>query len=594
MSLSSSHQPPILTILYATETGNAQEYADRVARGCRRLPAQSRVFSMDKYPLEDLIHEHFIIFVVATAGTGKEPRTMTPLWKMLLRSDLPADFFEDHHYSVFGLGDTAYEKFCWPAKKLSRRLDSLGATEICPRGEGDSQHPLGTDGAFEPWLANLTASLAHILNVPGEIQAGSSTDDVPTSRITLRNATATDLDSARDPLLEDTDYHTFELLKNDRITAQDWSQDVRHIELRCEHDISYEPGDIASIHPEAPSDDVGSFLTTAGWANIADEPFHIVQLLKDQSLPDHLPPVSTLRTIFTRYLDINAVPKRSFFRLFRNFTSDDREKEKLDEFVSPEGADDLYDYTQRVRRTIREVVEEFRNTRIPKDYIFDLFPPLRPREFSIASSPKRHKNEVHLCVAIVQYRTKLKIPRRGVGTTFLASLQPGTILRIGITKGLLELPPDLHTPVICVGPGTGIAPMRALLEGRIHDGSIENTLYFGCRSAAKDQHYHTEWMDGAARGELVYRVACSRDGPEGVQRTYVQALIEEDANRVWRLVDEQRAWVYISGSSNKMPAGVRKAIENVARVEGGLGEDEAKEYVATMEKQGRLFEECWS
>lgn len=70
---------------------------------------------------------------------------MTPLWNMLLRSDLPPDLFDHIQFAVFGLGDTAYEKFCWPAKKLSRRLKSLGAEEICNRGEGDDQHPLGYD-----------------------------------------------------------------------------------------------------------------------------------------------------------------------------------------------------------------------------------------------------------------------------------------------------------------------------------------------------------------------------------------------------------------------------------------------------------------
>jgi len=89
------------------------------------------------------VSESVVIYIVSTSGTGKEPRTMTPMWRSLLRSDLPNDFFEDLHYAVFGLGDSSYEKFCWPAKKLSRRLERLGATAICPRAEGDTQHTLG-------------------------------------------------------------------------------------------------------------------------------------------------------------------------------------------------------------------------------------------------------------------------------------------------------------------------------------------------------------------------------------------------------------------------------------------------------------------
>lgn len=148
-----------LLILYATETGTAQETADRIARECRRVHFHCRVQSMDAYPpvggfpivvtwcsrpaQETLISEHLVIFVVSTTGWGAEPRAMTSLWNMLLRSDLPEDLFEDMDFCVFGLGDTAYEKFCWPAKKLSRRMQSLGGHEICSRGEGDEQHRLG-------------------------------------------------------------------------------------------------------------------------------------------------------------------------------------------------------------------------------------------------------------------------------------------------------------------------------------------------------------------------------------------------------------------------------------------------------------------
>jgi sulfite reductase alpha subunit-like flavoprotein len=150
-------------ILYATETGTAQDVGDRIARHCRRIHAQSRVVNMANYPpvtvpfgfrcvvvhvsffmQEELISEQLVIFVVSTTATGLEPRSMTPLWTLLLRSSLPSDLFEDLEFAVFGLGDTAYEKFCWPAKKLCRRIEGLGATEICARGEGDEQHQLGS------------------------------------------------------------------------------------------------------------------------------------------------------------------------------------------------------------------------------------------------------------------------------------------------------------------------------------------------------------------------------------------------------------------------------------------------------------------
>ncbi|KAG2078524.1 riboflavin synthase domain-like protein [Suillus decipiens] len=586
-----SFAPRELLILYATETGTAEETADRIARECRRVRFHCRVQSMDTYPPETLISEHLVIFVVSTTGWGAEPRAMISLWNMLLRSDLPDDLFEDMDFCVFGLGDTAYEKFCWPAKKLSRRMQSLGGHEICSRGEGDEQHRLGIDGALDPWIECLLEVLIQLYPLPHQqdnVPAGR-----PPPRVSLSNLASSALLDP-DPLDEDTKFHTASVKCNRRITAEDWFQDERHFEFSFEDDIKYNPGDVVVIHPCAVASEVDSFLVTMGWANVADDFFTIEHTMLDQTLPDHLPKIVSLRILFTRYLDFNAVPRRSFFRLLRYFTTDELECEKLDDFVSIEGADELYDYCQRVKRTTWEVLSEFRSARIPREYVFDLFPPLRPREFSIASSIELHPREIHLCIAIVRYRTKLKIHRKGVCTSYLSGLKSGDTLRIGLRKGFISLPTDPNTPVVCVGPGTGIAPMRAVIEQRLHEGHTNTTLYFGCRSAHKDQHYHSEWESHAEEHKLRYHVACSRDGPEGVKRTYVQDLMKRDAQHIWTMLGQQRGILIISGSSNKMPAAVREVVRGAVEIFGGMSNAEAVEYVAAMEREGRLIEECWS
>lgn len=156
-----------------------------------------------------------------------------------------------------------------------------------------------------------------------------------------------------------------------------------------------------------------------------------------------------------------------------------------------------------------------------------------------------------------------------------------------------------------------MAPARAVVEARVHVGIKDNTLYFGHRASSKDEHYAREWISLAESGHLTYRVTASRDGPEGTPRVYVQDLIKQDAKHIWQLVYDKDAWVYISGcacplgpacvcmltsdrSSNKMPAGVRTALVDIAQEEGEMGEEEARAYVTRMEREGRLFEECWS
>ncbi|KAG5643125.1 hypothetical protein DXG03_001551 [Asterophora parasitica] len=422
---------------------------------------------------------------------------------------------------------------------------------------------------------------------------------IPPARVTIAEVQEKTKEQAPADLLQtDSMFHTVVVRENTRITGEGWYQDVRHLEFEFDSkdDIRYDPGDVALIHPVAPPKDIQDFLELMHWDDVADTPITITRTMEDQSLPDHLPlypQQTTLRTLLARHVDFRAVPRRVFFQYLRYFTSDEREVETLDDWLSPAGADDLYEYCHRPRRTIHEIMTEFRNVRIPREYIFDVLPSLRPRQFSIASSNKAHPNRVQLCVAIVKYRTKLKVPRQGVCTSYLAGLKPGDKLRIAIQKGLLTLPPSPATPVICVGPGTGVAPMRALIQERMYDGSSSNTLYFGCRSATKDEHYADEWAECVARQQLTYRVAHSRDGKEGEARVYVQDRIREDAPRVWKLLEEG-AWVFISGSANKMPAAVKAALAYAVENEGGFEKEAAVRYLDEMVRDGRLLEECWS
>ncbi|KAF9502092.1 riboflavin synthase domain-like protein [Pleurotus eryngii] len=586
-------------ILYATETGTAQDAAERISRRLRCIHLKCRVVNVAEYEPTNLIAENLVIFAASTTGSGVEPRSMTPMWSMLLRSGLPDDLFEDMLFAVFGLGDTAYDKFCWPAKKLDRRLESLGAVRICERGDGDEQHPMGIDGALDPWCEKLTQSLLEIYPLQPGVEP-ISPNAKPNPRASFVVSSSQSLSKSSDVYWisdRQTTYRQATVTKNQRITSQDWYQDVRHFEMDFEGDLNYFPGDVAVIHPEIPEERVEEILDILGWTDDADVVYTIRPTAEDQSLPSDIPSAVSIRVLFRRHVDFLGVPRRSFFQMLRYFTTSDVEAERLDEFLSPESADELYDYCFKVRRTILEVLSEFRNVRIPKEYIFDVFPPLRPRQFSISSSIHRHPRQIHLCVAIVDYRTKLKVPRRGVCTSYLSGLAVGDKLSIGLQKGLLKLPKDPSTPIICVGPGTGIAPMRAVIEDRIHSGMVSPStlsLYFGCRSASKDQHYRSEWEGYASKQLLNYRVACSRDGPEGAKRIYVQDLMREDSQRIWELVGECGAWVLISGSSNKMPAAVKEAVAFAAEECGGMTSEDAQEYIEEMDKTGRLIEECWS
>jgi len=177
--------------------------------------------------------------------------------------------------------------------------------------------------------------------------------------------------------------------QNKRITAPGHWQDVRHVILES-HDpaLTYEPGDIAVLWPENLKEEVDSFLDILHWTEIADTPLSISNMLTGKQVLTRSDP-PTLRTLATSYLDICSVPRRSFFEMLKHFSSDEQHVEKFTEFCTIEGQEELWDYTTRPRRTILEVLADFWSSiKIPIEYVHDIFPAMKPRRFSIASSLK--------------------------------------------------------------------------------------------------------------------------------------------------------------------------------------------------------------
>lgn len=212
-------------------------------------------------------------------------------------------------------------------------------------------------------------------------------------------------------------------------------------------------------------------------------------------VPPHLQTPLTLSTIATQYWNLNVVPRPRAFELLALHSTNDLEREKLIEFTTPEGQQDLFSYANRPRRTILEVLHEFphsvRSLKLP--VLFEIFEPIKPRSFSIASC--RQSGCLDLLVAIVEYRTMLKTPRKGLCSNWLAGLHQGDRFRAVIKKGTMKLPKESERtlPIVMVGPGTGLAPFRSILQEaqwRRSEGveSGRMALFFGSRNRRGDFH----------------------------------------------------------------------------------------------------------
>ncbi|XP_058736226.1 NADPH-dependent diflavin oxidoreductase 1-like isoform X2 [Vicia villosa] len=284
------------------------------------------------------------------------------------------------------------------------------------------------------------------------------------------------------------------------------------------------------------------------------------------------------------------------------FATAEHEKERLKDFASPEGRDDLYQYNQKERRTVLEVLEDFPSVQMPFEWLIQLVPLLKTRAFSISSSQSAHPNQVHLTVNVVSWTTPYKRKKKGLCSSWLATLDPCDAVSIPawFQKGSLPTPsPSL--PLILVGPGTGCAPFRGFIEQRALQSKTHSTapimFFFGCWNEDGDFLYKDFWLNHSQNNGVLseakgggFYVAFSRDQPEKI---YVQHKMREHSERVWNLLAEGAA-VYIAGSSTNMPTDVTSAFEEIVSKENDISKEDAARLIRALERSGKYHIEAWS
>ena len=510
-----------------------------------------------------------------------------------------------------------------------------------------------TDASYLPWSADLRL---HLLNAfPFRNGLKPIPEDVLLEpKVTLQLASHTIKSNlsweshvgmnvqSRDQVQEDTDnrpklaisnvfVHRREsgiplnviLQENRRMTPESHWQDVRKLILTTKDHVDYMPGDVLTLYPQNPEEDVKQLLECMDWTEVADQKIQYTEskLTSDLDIESPLPDVpssqpTTLRELLTNYLDFNTIPRRSFFSTIVHFTNDPFQKDRLLEFTKPEYLDELYDYTTRPRRSILEVLQEFDTVKIPWQWAVSVLPELRGRQFSIASGGKlkgsdNDSTRFELLVAIVKYKTVIKKIRQGTCSRYVADLPPGTALNVTLQRGGLGLSKSRPMqPVIMIGPGTGVAPIRSLIWERLHETQKsatafedhsnaildrpnsmgETVLFFGGRSRSADYYFEHEWQDLQGRMPLRVFTAFSRDQSKKI---YVQDVIKEQSALVYRLLYELKGIVYICGSSGKMPQAVREALIEAFQMDGSMNRSSAEACLLSMEKDGRYKQETW-
>ncbi|CBH10482.1 NADPH--cytochrome p450 reductase, putative [Trypanosoma brucei gambiense DAL972] len=600
-----------ITILYGTQTGSAEQLAFTFAslaikRGFKRcvcLPA-------DEFPLDKWRDATPLVIICSNANQGEAPDSIRISWAQLLHSTAPS--MDGLRFAVFGTGDSIYPKFNYMAKMLHNRLRQLGGTPLLNRGLGDESDRKGYDEVFLPWVLELWRALGLVSEDDSHLKEENPSDAPLLCKYEVvpcndESAPQGGVDVAvrrREPVFN------CRLVQNKRLTAEDHLQAVHHIAfsrettpaegslLPYDTPLAFEVGDALGVYctnEDAIIDRVLTQVNEDGDKVVCIKPNNSQGIIQQQEQPFFNRPM-TLRFFLKHYVDLEAVVSRSFFRMMAHYAEDAELKERLWELSSSDNLDDFMWYCQREKRNVAEVLDDFRAVRPPLPLLLSFMPPMRARLFSISSSPYVDCDTFHLTVALVEWQTPYKRTRRGLCSSRLTSAKPSDVFTCFLWDGTM-ITPSTPAPLLCVGTGTGVAPIRSLIrECAGHSdiwGEVPILLFFGCRNETKDYLYQQEWAD-LKRDHLKQLQVLPAFSRDGEKKFYVQHQIGRHARRVAKLLDAG-AIIYVCGNSKQMPKDVATTFEDVVTqccCEG----DEAKsqEYMKQLRKQGRYVVDTWS
>ncbi|KAI4461603.1 nitric oxide synthase-related [Holotrichia oblita] len=385
--------------------------------------------------------------------------------------------------------------------------------------------------------------------------------------------------------------------ENTRTTAPSHFQDVRLIKFQTNGE-TYGPGDVLCLRPKNLPLQVREFQRVLEENGIDIKPntvFNITATTSEVPVPSPLKYEVTFQQLCEEYFDLTAIPRRYTFSILSQLTDSELEKEKCEEFTTAEGQQELYSYCNRPRRNIVEVLKDFPHAtkNLTKEMLFEILTPIKPRDFSIASSYAKYRNEIHILVAVVKYKTKLVKERLGLCSNYLADLKIGDKISVWLKKGSFSFPNNTNNTVIMVGPGTGIAPFRNYIqECAVNNSASKDNLilFFGCRGKYNDFHCGEEFTTLQKQNKLNLICAFSRDQENKV---YVQHKILEEGSTIWNAMKDNKTCIFVAGNSKNMPQEVREAFLTSCMEHGNLSKEEAEKLIQDMERKNKYQTETW-
>lgn len=522
-----------VTILWGSQTGTAESLAKKFAKQGSKSGIDPQVIDAADYDFSKLASEKYLLIITSTYGDGEAPDNMQSFYDALHAESAPP--LGALNYSILSIGDSSYPDFCQCGIDLDQRLQELGATVIAPRVDCD----VDLDDDFAAWSES-------VISIFGEVSTEEESEETGYDK--------------KNPF-------TSKILVNKNLNAEESEKSTHHLEF-CLKDsgLSYEAGDALGVYP----------------MNCPELAYEILELLPFDGTEPAAGAENLLDAMLSHY-EIRNLTLPVLKAWAENSGHDD-----FTPLLDDKSAASNFMWGRDIIDLLKDYPIQFDTP----DAFLGILKKLAPRLYSISSSPKAHPDEVHLTVGLVKYASN-GMERKGVCSSFLAERSDGANPpRVFMHSNKAFRPPvDGDTPMIMVGPGTGIAPFRAFLEERMAtEAKGKNWLFFGNPHVATDFLYQEELEKFQEEGYLTQlSTAFSRDQEKKV---YVQDKIIEHGEELYSWLNAGGHF-YVCGDASRMAKDVDNALHQVIETHGGMSADDAAAYVNQMKADKRYSRDVY-
>lgn len=586
-----------------------------------------QVLCMAEYDHALLTQESLLLVVTSTFGNGESPENGASFYGYLkhMKENCNAKPLKTLRYSVFGLGSKAYQNFCAFGHCVDDYLRDLGGQAILTMGEGDELN--GQDESFREWAKDVFKAASKSFGLNGEEATKVVSASLKNMSIGWSPGRYRWVEERKKPSSLCSNLSKiynkavcFAKVKSvKQLQSKDSSSSTILVSLDTTQnkELTFEPGDHLAVFPANKASLVQELIDLTHEKPDPNRPIRIEMAQEDPEKPggskvwepvSRLSVACTMREALTRYLDITSIPTPQMLSYLSKMATSPLEKMQLE--TLGKGGLRYEDWARSKECSIAETLREFPSVQATADLLLTQLPALQPRFYSISVSPRVYSKEIHITVAVAEYKKRggQGSLHQGVCSTWLQKLKPNDVIPCYIRAAQsFHLPVDGSLPVIMIGNGTGIAPFRSFWQQRMFDInnkcppiSTESSrrqwgemfLFYGCRNPRQDDIYQHE-TEKARQARVITSVHTAHSRQEGKPKKYVQDLLKEDSIKICDLILKDDAHVFVCGGA-AMADDVRKTLQNLLADRLDMSVEGALEFMRKLRSSGRYHEDIFS